>query len=250
MSARLAALALVALALPARAETPSGAPEEWPAALHGAGVQSLVLVDQLEFRLNDGDDALAWEAEAWLGGDAHKLWLESEGDWNASGAPRAEAELQALYAYTWTAFWTARIGVRQDFLFGAGPDRERTFAALSLEGLAPYGFELTPEVFVSEDGDFSARLEATLDLLLTQRLVAQPRLELNAAASDAREFGVARGLNDLELGLRLRYELRREIAPYVGVSWLRKLGPTANLARDDGEGASAVGFVAGLRFWF
>jgi copper resistance protein B len=103
---------------------------------------------------------------------------------------------------------------------------------------------------VSEKGDLSARLEAEYDLLITQRLVLQPKAELAVAAQRVPELGVGSGLNDIELGLRLRYEFSREFAPYVGVHWERKVGETARLAREEGEQADSLWVVAGLRFWF
>ena len=123
-------------------------------------------------------------------------------------------------------------------------------AIVGAAGLAPYWFEVEPTLYVSDDGDVSFRLEATYDLLLTQRLILQPRFELDAAASSTPEFGIGAGINDIQLGLRLRYEIRREVAPYVGVSWTRKLGNTADFARDEGEDVDSLGAVVGLRFWF
>lgn len=110
-------------------------------------------------------------------------------------------------------------------------------------------FELSPTLFLSQDGDLSARLEAEYQVLITQRLVASPEIELNAALQEVPEWGVARGLNDVELGLRLRYEIRREFAPYLGYSWTRRLGGSADLAGEAGEGISEGVFVVGLRVW-
>ena len=235
---------------PVFAENPrTGAPDDWPEAMPEM-IHWFLLADQLEYRVNDGDDQAKWEVEGWLGGDTHRVWLESEGEVNTTGSSEGDAEVQLFYGYHFAPFWDVKVGARQDFLFGSGPNRERTFAAIGVEGLAPGWFEVEPMLFVSDDGDVSARLTADYDLLLTQRLVVQPRMELNVAAHDAKKFGIERGFNDIELGLRLRYEIRREFAPYVGVNWLRKLGNTADLARREGEDASVVGFVAGLRVWF
>lgn len=132
----------------------------------------------------------------------------------------------------------------------SGPDRARTFAVIGVQGLAPYWFEVTPALFISDDGDVSARLTASYDLLFTQRFIVQSRIEVNAAAQDARKFGVESGFNDVELGLRFRYEIRREFAPYIGVNWLRKLGDTADLAREEGDDVDALGVVVGFRLWF
>lgn len=117
-------------------------------------------------------------------------------------------------------------------------------------GLAPYWFEVEPALFVSENGDVSARLSATYDALLTQRLVLQPRLDVNVALQDVPKFGVGSGFNNVELGLRLRYEIKREFAPYVGVTWSRQLGATADLARGTGAKVDEVRLVAGVRLWW
>jgi copper resistance protein B len=247
----LLAVALLLSTRSAPAESPTGAPADWPEPMTmQESLQVFVLADQLEFRVNDGDDQARWEVEGWAGGDTHRIWFETEGELQASSDGHDEAEGQLLYGLHVNPFWDVRAGIRHDRLFGPGRDRDRSFAVLDVSGLAPYWFEVTPAVFLSDDGDLSARLTATTDVLLTQRLVAQPRIEWNAAAHDVPKFGVARGFNDVELGLRLRYEIRREVAPYVGVNWLRRLGNTADLARDDGEKAGIFGFVAGVRAWF
>jgi len=249
------AMSLVALGLSlspvgATAETPAGAPTDWPEPILDSNLRYFVLVDQLEFRGNDGDDLVRWDSEGWLGGDYNKLWFKTEGEVRTSGPSGGDAEFQILYGRTFAPFWDFQVGVRQDVLFGSGPDRERTFAVLGVEGLAPYWFEVTPALFISDDGDVSVRFTATYDLLFTQRLIAQPRIEVNAAAQDARKFGVESGFNDIELALRLRYEIRREFATYIGVNWLRKLGDTADLAREEGEDVDALGVVVGIRLWF
>lgn len=250
LRARLALIACLLVSGGASAENPrTGAPEHWPESMPGM-LHWLFSVEELEHRVNDSEDLLRWDAEGWVGGDVHKLWLKTEGEVRTQGPGGGDAELQLLYGHLLAPFWDLQIGARQDFVFGSGPDRERTFAAIGVEGLAPGWFEVTPTLFVSQHGDVSARLTASVDLLLSQRLVAQPRFELNAAASDSKRFGIERGFNDVELGLRLRYEVWRELAPYVGVNWHRRLGNTENLARRRGEDASVVGFVAGIRAWF
>lgn len=216
----------------------------------GSDLRYFLLIDQLEFRAHDGDDFLAWEAEGWVGGDYNRLWIRTEGDQVVSGGSGGEAELEILYGRLIAPYWDFRIGLRQDLLSDADHDRGRTFLSIGVAGLAPYWFEIEPTLYVSDDGDVSIRLEATYDLLLTQRLILQPRFELDAAASSAREFGIGTGINDVQLGLRLRYEIRREIAPYIGLSWTRKLGKTADLARDEGEEVDSLGAVVGLRLWF
>lgn len=246
----LAAFGLSLVPVGAIAETRAGAPDGWPEPVADSSLRYFALADQLEFRRNDGDDLSRWDAEGWVGGDYHKLWLKTEGENRTSGPSGGDAEFQLLYGRTFAAFWDLQLGIREDVLFGSGRNRRRTLAVLGLEGLAPYWFEVTPALFISDDGDVSARLTATYDLLFTQRLIAQPRFEVNLAVQGAPTFGIESGVNDIELGLRLRYEIRREFAPYIGVNWLRKLGDTADLAREEGEDVDALGVVVGIRIWF
>ena len=126
----------------------------------------------------------------------------------------------------------------------------RAFGVLGVQGLAPYRFETDLALFVSEDGDLSARAQLEYELLLTQRLILQPRVEINAAAQQVKSWGVGSGLNDLQLGLRLRYEIRRQFAPYVGVEWVKKFGDSADFARADGQDTGNLALLAGLRMWF
>lgn len=209
-----------------------------------------VLVDRLEFSSGDAADALSLDAEGWYGGDKNKFWWKAEGTSQLSGRSEGEGEVQALYSRLVAPFWNFQTGLRYDRTWGAGSDRGRTFAVFGFEGLAPYWFELEPTLFVSEHGDISARLAATYDVLLTQRLILQPRFDLNAALQDAPKFGVGSGLNNVELGLRLRYEIRREFAPYVGLTWTRQTGQTADLSRAAGDPVDDFRFVLGLRLWW
>lgn len=204
-----------------------------------------LLVDRLEAGFAEEQDTQVWDAQAWYGGAYHKLWLKSEGE-GEQGEALESAELQALYSRTLTAFWDLQIGARHDFR----PDPERSFLVLGLQGLAPYKFEVDTALFVSDEGDASLRLEAEYDLRITQRLVLQPRLELNAAFSHVPEYGLGAGVNETELGIRLRYEIRREFAPYLGVQWKKLYGETGDLAREEGEPTSVTSLVAGVRFWF
>tara|TARA_R110000782_G_scaffold62155_7_gene127840 strand:- start:1108 stop:1977 length:870 start_codon:yes stop_codon:yes gene_type:complete len=212
-------------------------------------VFSKIISDQLEFRNNDGGDTLRWDIQGWRGTDYKKLWVKFEGDDEVS-ANAGELELQALYSRSVTSFWDFQIGGRFDRAYDSGGSSNRFLAVIGLQGLAPYWFELEPALFLSEDGDVSARITATYDLLFSQRLILQPRFEANVAGSEVREFGVGSGLNDIQLGFRLRYEFRREVAPYIGVSWQRQFGNTADLTRADGGDVDNLAFVAGLRFWF
>jgi copper resistance protein B len=210
-----------------------------------------LIVDQLEYRSQEGDDLGRVDLEAWAGGDTNRIWLRSEAETRTTGPSDGRFEGTLFYARHVAPFVDLLVGVREDVVYGAEvADRERTLAALSLDWLVPGRIDLEPNLFVSDEGDVSTRITATGDLFLTQRLIAQARFEVNASASDARAFGIQSGFNDVELGLRLRYELRREFAPYVGVSWVRRLGDTADLAKARGERESEVALAAGIRFWF
>ncbi len=202
-----------------------------------------VMFDRLEWR--DSDSSIyEWDASAWYGGDFNKLWLETEGE-HISG-DTAEARVELLWDRIATAWWSTRLGVRQDT--GVGP--ARSWAAFGVAGLAPGFIELTAMAYVGEGGRSALRLSTSWELLLTQRLVLQPQLELNAYGREDAARSVGAGLSDLEMGVRLRYELRREVAPYLGVSWSRRFGATADLARAAGEDAHDLALVAGVRLWF
>ena len=201
--------------------------------------------DQFEYRNQDGKDSLKWDAQGWYGGDTDKLWLKTEGE-KKTGGKIEDAEMQLLYSRLWTDFFDVQAGVRYD----PEPNPRRGYAVLGAQGLAPYYFETGAALFLSNEGELSARFTAEYELLLTQRMILQPALELNLAAQDVEERGIGAGLNDIELGLRLIYEIRREFAPYIGVNWQRKLGKTHDIADRNGEDAEIPSLVAGIRFWF
>lgn len=202
--------------------------------------------DRLEYQSREGDEILLWDVQGWVGRDYNKLWVKSEGSWLIDAERVDEANVEVLYSRNVSSFWDLQAGVRHDF----EPDPERTFGALGVQGLAPLWFEVQATAYVSEDGDLSAAFEAEYDLLLSQRLVLQPRLETSVALQEVEEYGIGQGFNDIVLGLRLRYEIRREFAPYIGVSWMRKLGETADFAEAEGEDIESTSFVAGVKFWF
>ena len=213
---------------------------------HGASKTFFIQGDRLEYRTNGGEPLFLWDAQGWWGGDKNKLWIKTEGEYSFDQDAFEEAEVQALWSRPFSRYFDFQAGVRHDF----APDDDRTFGVLGVQGLAPYWFEVDAAVFVSDDGDVSARIEAEYELLLTQRLILQPRTELNFAVQDVSEYGVGSGLSTAELGARLRYEIKREFAPYIGVDWTRSVGETADFARADGGDPSSVSFVAGLRLWF
>lgn len=241
----IAAVSLFALAGVAAAEEAQSAPRpDWPAPVDDRRWYDSFVLDPLEYQLRDGEESFRWEGDGWVGGDYERLWLKTEGELTDD---EGEAEAQLLYARLIAPFWDLQLGARYDQPWGPGAEDARVFAVIGVEGLAPHRFDVEPALFLSEDADVSARLTATVDLLVTQRLVLQPRFELNAAAQEVRQYGIGRGLNDFELGLRLRYELLRELAPYTGVSWTRKTGETAGIVREDGGETSDFAVVFGVR---
>lgn len=204
-----------------------------------------LMVDQLEYRGRKGADGYAWKATGWYGGDINRVVLASEGE-GEFGSPVERAEVRLMWRRAIDPYFNVELGVRHDFR----PDPERTYAAVGIEGLAPYWFEVEGQLFVSNKGDVHARLGGSHDIRLSGPLVLQPEAEVNVAFQAVPELGIGSGVERLELGARLRYEIRPEFAPYVGVHWERKFGGTADFARTEGERASGVSGVVGLRAWF
>lgn len=212
---------------------------------NGGMSASMILLDRLEYQARRGGDAYSWEGEGWFGGDIDRFAFKTDGEGEAGG--RLErAELQALYSHAIDPWFNIMAGIRHD----VRPGPRRSYAVIGIEGLAPYWFELSGELFLSEKGDVHARIEASYDQRLTQSLILQPQAELNFAAQDVPVLGVGSGLSDFDLGLRLRYEIVPEFAPYVGISWERRVGDSARYARLAGEDRSSTSFVAGMRVWF
>jgi len=212
--------------------------------VHDNGTHSLLLINQLEWQGGEGDGALNWDIKGWVGGDIDRLWLRSEGERSVGRTESAEA--QVLWGRAISPWWDLVGGVRQDFKPGDG----QTWAAFGAQGMALYNFEAEATLFVGEAGRTAARLEGDYDILLTNRLILQPTAELNFYGRSDPQRGVGSGLSNSELGLRLRYEVRREFAPYIGVTWNRSYGQTAQYARDEDEDTRELRWVVGVRLWF
>ena len=208
--------------------------------MHDDPLLAMFKLDQFERARGDDAYATSWEAEGWIGRDFDKLWLRTEGE-HEDGA--TDARIEAFWDHAFASFWDWQLGVRHDF--GSGP--QRSWAAFGVQGLAPYWFEVEATAYVGEQGRTALRLRAEYELLLTQRLILQPELEANLYGKSDPARGATDGLSDFDLGLRLRYEIRREFAPYIGVVWVRRFGDSDASTMRAG---SDTQFVAGLRIWF
>lgn len=219
-----------------------------PASARAAAGDDPVLVklmlDQLETRDSGRGSDGSWDAQAWIGKDLTKLWVKTEGE-RKSGKTEA-AEMQFLFSKAVASYWDFQIGVRQD----SKPSPDRTWAAIGFQGLAPYFFEIDTALFIGESGRTALRLEAEYQLLFTQRLILTPEIETNFFGQNDPQIGIGSGLSDVEAGLRLRYEIRREFAPYIGIIWSRVFGNTADFARAAGQSTSDMQLTIGLRAWF
>ncbi len=204
-----------------------------------------IILERLEAGFNDDGETYAWHAQGWYGGDVNRFWWKSEGE-GAFDSELEHAELQLLYSRAVTPYFDLQAGVRQSYLDG----EDRTDLVLGVQGLAPYWFEVGAAAFVSTEGDVTARAEAEYDLRLTQRLILQPSAELNFAAQDIPDLDIGAGLTDAELGLRLRYEISRRFAPYVGIAWTSALGETRDIRQALGEDTQSTHALIGIRALF
>jgi copper resistance protein B len=211
-----------------------------------------VLFDQNEVRSNGrGNPVYAWEGLAFYGTDYHRIWVNTRGETNRERGGLERAELQVLYSRLLGYYWDIQGGVRHDFRLDPREGTPaRTYGVVSLQGLAPGFFEVQLQGFVGEKGVFLARAAASYDLLITNRVILQPEFELNFASGWDREALIAPGLYRTEVGLRLRYEITREFAPYIGYSFETFNGGATGLNRRLGEKPSQSTVVAGVRIFF
>ena len=204
-----------------------------------------VLVDRAETRVRDGRDGYLVDVQAWYGGDIDKLWLKSEleGSW---GKKLDHAEIQALWSHAIDPWFDLQAGVR----FDPQPGPNRSHLVLGVQGLAPYWWEVEGTLFLSNKGEITARAEAEYDLRITQKLILQPRAEVDLSLKDVPELAIGSGLTSASLGARLRYQVSPLFAPYVGVEYERAFGDTRRFLRADGEDSGGFNLLAGVRFWF
>jgi copper resistance protein B len=202
----------------------------------------MIKLDQLE-HVFSGTNPTAWEGDAWYGGDFDKVWLRSEGE-REDG--RLDARTELFWDHAFAGFWDWQLGARRD----SGLDADRNWAAFGVRGIAPYWFEIEATAYAGEQGRSAFRLRTEYEILFTQQLILQPELEMNVYGKSDPQREVGSGLSDAQFGLRLRYEIRREFAPYVGVVWQHRFGDAARFARIDGHDPVDTELVAGIRFWF
>ncbi|MBY0496452.1 MAG: copper resistance protein B [Cyanobacteria bacterium] len=247
----IAVLGLVAAAAPALAQTQTPAsfpPPGWPEPVDDRMRQTFALVNVLDVIPRGDASDLSWDMEGWHGGDFNRLWFKSEGEQSFTKAER-NIDVQVLYGRFVKKFYDAQFGAGVQTATFEGRNVTRAQAVVGLEGFVPYKYDLESLLFISHQGDVAGRITFTREYLMTQRLILQPRFETNVAAQRVEAFGVGTGLNNIELGLRFRYEFRRELAPYLGVSFDRQFFGTADLSRAARRDPSQVRFVFGLRAW-
>jgi copper resistance protein B len=238
----LRALAALALASAASLGTAASAQEPMDGMAHHARTYTFLQAELDAGRGEGGAEQATWEVDGWIGGDRRKLWLKSEGEFGEGELE--SAEVQALYSRTIGTFFDAQVGVRYDF-----EPRGTAYLAAGVHGLAPHLLETDLAGFLSEDGDVSARLEQSFDVLLSQRLILEPRVEVELQAQDVPERGLGAGVTDVEAGLQLRYEITRKFAPYAEAVYDRAMGETAGLRRAEGEDPGGWAVRVGLRAW-
>lgn len=236
LTGTLAGVAMLALAQPSTAME------------MGATRFNQVMIDQLEVRNADHGTIAAWDLQAWYGGDLNKLYFYSEGERLLDhGGATESSESRLAWGHALTPFWDGQLSLRRDWQ----PDQpSRDWAGIGVQGLAPYFFDTQVNLFVGEAGLSNLRLKTEYDLLLTQRLILSPELEINLYGKGDPDNGMGAGLTNIEGGLRLRYEIRREFAPYIGVHWEKQYGDTAEYTARAGGDAQTTSLVVGIRAWF
>lgn len=224
-------------------------PEDWGEPIHDHQTFEAVKIEQLEYRWNDSGETFNWDLQGWRGGDYRRFQVNTEGEIGINEST-GEMELELLSSRLISPFWEFQWGAKYEHIYDPEESQGRAFATIGLQGLAPYLFEIDTDLSISHEGDISASFAVEQNFLLTQRLILQPEFKTNIAIQTVEDFGVGSGINDVELGLRLRYEINRNFAPYLGVNWHQKLFETADIARNEGEETSNLSVVGGVRLLF
>lgn len=225
---------------------------DWAPPVNDQENHLFTLIDVLEYRPKTGraEEGYRWDIEGWYGGDYNRLWFKSEGQQNTAFKSGYDLDFQLLYGRFIRKYYDFQIGPRLETQTFRGRNVTRGLVAIGIEGIVPYDYTMEATLFIDQNGAVSGRLTLTKDLLMTQRLILQGRFESNVAVQRVQEFTTGSGLNNLEFGMRLLYQIRREFSPYVGVSLDRSFGETATLVRHEGGDPSQIRFVTGLRMWF
>lgn len=217
---------------------------------HGDTPNFMVMAERLEW-LSANDGSVLFDGQAWYGGDINKLWLKSEA--HVENSEFEELEVQALWSRAISTYFDLQAGVKFD-IDTENSDNSNGHLVLGVQGLAPYLFEVDAATFLSQDGDLTARAEIEYELLFTQKLILQPRMEISASAQEIRndlnQAETGAGLTHASIGARLRYEVKREVAPYIGVEWNSALGDTASIRTQNGQEIDSVSAIIGLRMWY
>lgn len=243
LAASAGAITLAAHAAAAQQATDQNNPAPFGQPVADEAVYTHLLIDQLEGRIGDGTN-LRWMSQAWAGPDEWKVWAKSEGERTSAGRVE-DGQQELFFSKPISTYWDVQVGGRYDLDSGPG----RTWAAIGLEGLAPRFFNVSATFYAGEKG-VAGKVEGSYDQLITNRLIFQPEAELNVYSENDPARRIGSGFSDLDAGLRLRYEITRKFAPYVGVAWEQKFGKTADLVRAAGETAGDVRFAFGVRSWF
>jgi copper resistance protein B len=212
--------------------------------VHDNPIETFTLFNRFEGWNADPGAGMHWEGKSWIGTDLNRLWLRSEG--TEVDGRLEDADVEVLYGHSVSAWWDVLAGLRHDFKPGESQD----FAAIGVQGVTPYKFDVAATAYVGQSGQTAARFEGEYELLLTNRLILQPLVEINVYGQGDARRGIGAGLSTAEAGLRLRYEITRRFAPYIGVIHERAYGSTADLRRDDGVDPNETRVVAGVRIWF
>lgn len=218
-----------------------------PVAAHHMGDQhnfGALLVDKLEALHTNDNTSGAYDLKAWFGRDYDRVVFKAEGDVDQGRLQDARTEI--LWGHAIASYWDTQLGLRHDS--GVGPSRN--WLAFGVEGLAPYWFDVEATAYVGDAGRTALRLAASHDILFTQKLILKPQIEVSFYGKNDAERNIGSGLSEITSGLRLRYEIRRQLAPYIGLEWNNKFGNTADYVRLAGEKSNETRLVAGVQFWF
>ncbi|MBA5249401.1 MAG: copper resistance protein B [Gammaproteobacteria bacterium] len=202
------------------------------------------VMGEVELRSTNGANPRTWNIDAWVGQDLNKFWIKTKGEKVAGDTEKSE--LQLLYSKAVDPYWDIQFGVKKDIQ----PKPSRNWAVIGLKGLTPYLFEMDVALFIGESGRAAIGLDVEYEYMFSQKLILSPEVEMSIFAKDDELTGTGKGLSSIEAGLRLRYEISREFAPYIGINWEKKYGNTADFARDENEDIEDAQIVVGVRFWF